>query len=371
MRVRALLAAALLSIVVMTIGCVSPGNVPEYALTVVLMEKERPVSGVEVFYRGDLMKFNTAGYTDQEGRLTIPGLKGKVDLLFALEGYDAPVLLLTTSNSGEYWISAVPRGAPGIYVDWYGTAEEGYDVMQVDWYCEDPEYNTYWAVFNWDRGYAGYQQRHDGRKLLMSLWNLDDGTRPRVEYVLDGENGDFDHEGSGAFVFTEYPWKEKTWYTMRVQRWVEEGKTYYAQWVREEGGEWLKCAVISYDGIGPRFHSNGMFQEDWEGNNLWRSCRLRNMYARIHGTEKWESWNKYQVNTAYIPLILDHGRYPGSEWDYAFWNITFGVDWALGPQEDYVWVRNGGEGFTPKNRQVPQVLNVKQPNQPDDPRWLE
>ena len=118
MRVRALLAAALLSIVVMTIGCVSPGNVPEYALTVVLMEKERPVSGVEVFYRGDLMKFNTAGYTDQEGRLTIPGLKGKVDLLFALEGYDAPVLLLTTSNSGEYWISAVPRGAPGIYVDW-------------------------------------------------------------------------------------------------------------------------------------------------------------------------------------------------------------------------------------------------------------
>ncbi|HHX74478.1 MAG TPA: DUF3472 domain-containing protein [Firmicutes bacterium] len=291
-------------------------------------------------------------------------------MLFALEGYDSPIHLLTTDHPGIYAIRGVP-GTPGIYVDWYGTAPDGYDIIQVDWCCQDPVDSTYWAVFNWDRGYAGFQQREDGRKLLlMSLWDLDDGTQPQVEYAY-GLSGRFDHEGSGAFAFTDYEWKEETWYTMRIQRWEQDGKTYYEQWVREEGGEWLKTAVISYSAEGPRFQSNGMFQEDWQGNNLWRSCRLRNMYARNLVTKEWESWNRYHVVTIYFPLVEHLSTIPGSVWDYVFWDTDINVDWELGPNGEYVWIRSGGGDFSGNGKGKPPVYTVNQPRQPADTRWLE
>ncbi|MGI6694334.1 MAG: DUF3472 domain-containing protein [Limnochordia bacterium] len=360
-----LLSAALLA------GCLSVGDgSPGYEITVRLVDGETPMPNVEVLYSGPQIKGGSAGFTDSRGEVTITSLKGKVDVLFALDGYDAPVHLLTTDHPGVYAISGVPR-TPGIYIDWYGTAPDGYDVMQVDWYCQDPQYNTYWAVFNWDKGYAGFQQRHDGRKLLMSLWDLDDGTQPDVEYAPYGLYGSFDHEGSGSFAFTDYEWKEETWYSMRIQRWEEDGKTYYEQWVREEGGEWLKTAVISYPAEGPRFRSNGMFQEDWEGNNLGRSCRLRNMYARNLKTKTWESWNKYYVTTMYIPVIEHLSTIPGSVWEYVFWDIDYGVDWDLGPNGEYVWIRNGGGDFNGNGKEIPVVYTVNQPPQPGDTRWLE
>lgn len=61
-----------------------------------------------------------------------------------------------------------------------------------------------------------------------------------------------------------------------------------------------------------------MFQEDFGGNNVWRSCRLRNMYARNARTRRWESWNRYHISTMYIP-VLDHTySFFGSVWDYVF-----------------------------------------------------
>ncbi|HOK32374.1 MAG: hypothetical protein WBI99_04355 [Limnochordia bacterium] len=51
---------------------------------------------------------------------------------------------------------------------------------------------------------------------------------------------------------------------------------------------------------------------------MWRSCRLRNMYARNARTRRWESWNRYHISTMYIP-VLDHtDSFFGSVWDYVF-----------------------------------------------------
>lgn len=378
MRRKVLYAVTLVLSVLMLSSCMPGSYLPEYEVAIVLVESDKayPVRDIEILYKGSSVKAGSAGYTDDEGKVKIGPIKGNVDVLFCLEGYDAPLHLLTVFKEGTYWVSSVPRHAPGMAVDWYGTSEQEYDALQIDWYCDDTARNTYWAVFNWDLGYAGFQEAEDGRRLLlMSLWDMEDGTRPEVEFYLDeSRHGDFGGEGTGRNVLTEYDWEEETWYTIRVQYSysLEEDKTYYTQWVRKEGGAWQKIAVISYPTRRPRFDSNGMFQEDWEGNNLWRSCRLRNMYARNHVTKQWESWNEYNVVTYNIPLI-DHtpGWYPGSLWDYVFWDITYGVDWALGPEQDYAWVRNGGSDYTPNDKTSPKILNVKQANQPTYTAWLE
>ena len=66
---------------------------------------------------------------------------------------------------------------------------------------------------------------------------------------------------------------------------ISDDKTYYEQYIKEEGGEWLKTAVISYPVAGKWFYGSSMFQEDFTFNNLMRSCRLRNACARVSGTD--------------------------------------------------------------------------------------
>ena len=240
--------------------------------------------------------------------------------------------------------SGTPRHAPNMYVDWITNNE--YDVISVDWYCEEDADNTYWAVHNWDGGYAGFQTQENGKHvLLMSLWDLEDGTSPKIEYVLDGKNGSFGGEGTGKQVFTNYDWKVGKWYSMCIQVSSDDSKSYYTQYVKEEGGEWLKTAVISYPVTGKSFYGSSVFQEDYAFNNLMRSCRLRNASGRISSTGEWESWNACRVSNSFFPT------------DEASWesgvqlNINFDCDFEN--YNDYVWVQSGGKGFESNGKQVP------------------
>ena len=81
--------------------------------------------------------------------------------------------------------SSSPLQATNMWVNWQDYSEDYniYDAITVDWRCIVPADETYWAVHCWDFGYAGFQIDLSGNKvLLMSLWDLDDGTKPVIEY---------------------------------------------------------------------------------------------------------------------------------------------------------------------------------------------
>lgn len=255
--------------------------------------------------------------------------------------------------------ASTPRSAPNIYVDW--TLNGSCDVLSVDWYCEVAGANTYWAVHNWDAGYAGFQVVDGKHVLLMSLWDLEDGTRPRIEYSLDGRNGDFDGEGTGKQVFTNYNWEVGKWYTMRIQVYTENDRSYYEQWICEEGGPWCKTAVVSYPVPGRTFANDAMFQEDFTFNNVLRTCRLRNAYGRRSGTGKWDPLNNFQISNNYFPT-------DPPTWDNVLWNIDYNCDWGM--EDGYVRLSTGGGDFTSIGKAPPVTYRLDQPAEPAYPIWL-
>lgn len=256
--------------------------------------------------------------------------------------------------------SAAVRMAPNMFVDWQVT-NGSYDAMAVDWYCQQDANNTYWAVHNWYKGYAGFQNKDGKHMLLMSLWDLDDGTKPTVEYAKDGSNGDFGGEGAGKQVFTNYAWQASQWYTMLVSCWTANGKTYVGQWVRQGTGAWVKTAVISYPVTGLNlFNKDSTFQEDFTFNNLQRSCRLKNAYGRIAGTNTWESWNAGNIRSSY---------YPTAQTIDPQWDINFDCNRNSGGS--YIWVQSGGGDANSIGNSLPFVANVSQAAAPSYPDWME
>lgn len=350
-------------------GCVDGNVLDGYEITINLIERSKPEgheqeipwSDVKVFYSGTRVKSGEAGPTNEQGRVTIGALRGEVHISFLLDGYETPIHLLTVKQAGHYEVSPVARMAPNMYIDCMGDGE--YDVISIDWYCEEDAPETYWAVHNWETGYAGFQCVDGRHVLLMSLWDLDDGTEPIIEWVKDGHSGRFGGEGTGAQLLTEYPWKEKTWYTMRIQTWAADEKTYYEQWIREEEGEWIRTGLLSYPSIGPRFSGTSMFQEDFTYNNASRSCRIRNAYGRYYGTTSWDSWDRYLVSNTYF------AAHP-SDWNHVFWNIDYNADWDIDVNLGYVWLQSGGGQFTSSGKRIPITYVLDQPAQPLDGRWL-
>ena len=153
------------------------------------------------------------------------------------------LVILSFLTSTAYAINE-PRHAPNMYINW--ASNQSFDAVDVDWLCDQDATNTYWAVHNWSNGYAGFQNKDGEHVLLLSLWDLPDGTSPQIEYVSDGKNGDFGGEGTGKQVFTNYNWQVGKWYSMRVQIDKIDNKVIYSQWIKEENGDWLKTAAISY-----------------------------------------------------------------------------------------------------------------------------
>jgi uncharacterized repeat protein (TIGR02543 family) len=254
------------------------------------------------------------------------------------------------------------RHAPNMYVNWEDNGS--YDIMTVDWYCQQDAENTYWAVHNWQSGYAGFQNKGGTHVLLLSLWDMDDGTQPTIEYSKDGSGGTFGGEGTGKQVFTNYGWQVGKWYTMRVQVWSYSEKSYIAQWVREDGGQWIKTAVISYPVVGYKFESDSMFQEDFLFNNLLRSCRLKNAYGRFYQTSSWDSWEKNKLTNTYFPTS-------SHTWGNVIRNICYDCDWGTDSSNSYVWVQSGGGDLTENGKTAPPVTyTLSQNATPSDTVWL-
>lgn len=246
----------------------------------------------------------------------------------------------------EYDKNAQLRHAPNMYVDWVSTSDYSgsYDAFIIDWKCTETADGTYWAVHEWDEGYAGFQDRgEDCDVVLLSLWDLPDGTQPRVEYYHDDyDYGDFTHEGCGAYVFTPYDWEVGVWYSMKIEITYEDNKTIFTQYVCKDGEDWLKTAAISYSAYVEVNRPTHVFQEDYFFNDMPRSCMLRNASGRFSETGEWDHWNEFIVDSSY---------YPDENDENALWSISFGCDYEIG--NDTVEIFSGGRGNIPGGKQMP------------------
>lgn len=250
----------------------------------------------------------------------------------------------------------LPRHAPNMYADWYST--ENFDAVEIDWYCEKDANCTYWAVHNWDSGYAGFQNKDGNHVLLLSLWDLADGTKPEIEYVSDGKNGTFGGEGTGKQIFTNYNWKVGRWYSMRVQIDKENNKVIFSQWIKEEQGTWEKTAAISYPRTKEYFNRISVFQEDFAFNNKMRSCRLKNARGRNVNSGKWKFLRECKITNSYFPT-------DESTWEYGVReNVSYDCDW--GATDSYVWIQSGGQDFTSNGKTIPCKFTINEGNITDD-----
>lgn len=264
------------------------------------------------------------------------------------------LVILSFLTSPAYAINE-PRHAPNMYINW--VSNQSFDAVDVDWLCDQDATNTYWAVHNWSNGYAGFQNKDGEHVLLLSLWDLPDGTSPQIEYVSDGQNGNFGGEGTGKQVFTNYNWQVGKWYSMRVQIDKTDNKVIYSQWIKEENGDWLKTAAISYPNHEFRFNGVSMFQEDFTFNNKIRSCKMRNARGKVYGSDNWEFLSRCEITNSFFPT------------DEATWekgvleNITYNCDWDA--YDEYVWVQSGGQGFAENGKTIPASYTLSETNNTD------
>ena len=264
------------------------------------------------------------------------------------------LVILSFLTSTAYAINE-PRHAPNMYINW--ASNQSFDAVDVDWLCDQDATNTYWAVHNWSNGYAGFQNKDGKHVLLLSLWDLPDGTSPQIEYVSDGKNGGFGGEGTGKQVFTNYNWQVGKWYSMRVQIDKIDNKVIYSQWIKEENGDWLKTAAISYPNHEFRFNGVSMFQEDFTFNNEMRSCKMRNARGKVYGSDNWEFLSRCEITNSFFPT------------DEATWengvleNITYNCDWDA--NDEYVWVQSGGQGFADNGKTIPASYTLSETNNTD------
>lgn len=252
--------------------------------------------------------------------------------------------------------STLLRHAPNMYIEWMSSGLE-YDAITIDWRCTEDTPCTYWAVHNWNApdtmgGYAGFQTLEDGKHLiLLSLWDLPDGTRPTVEFALNGKYGDFGGEGEGKQVYTEYDWKVNTWYTMKIEQEYKLGKTYFTQYVKEGDGAWLKTACISYPEKYDNFSGSHLFQEDFGFTNQRRSCEVRNAGGKIAGTREWEMWKECLISNSFYPEDGEYGVVQGIS------NVNFDCDYKNNGIS--IWIQSGGYDDTPRGKEYPSYEYLK------------
>lgn len=241
------------------------------------------------------------------------------------------------------------RHAPNMYINWCHEETE-YDAVTIDWKCTEDAWGTYWAVHNWTNGYAGFQNILNSHVLIFSLWDLEDGTRPTVEFSLSDTYGDFGGEGEGKKVYTEYDWKVNTWYSMKIDRVYENGKTYFSQYIKEEDGEWLKTATISYP-VKHDLSITYVFQEDFLFNNTRRSCEVKNAGGLVAGTKKWVDWNECYISNSFFPTAE-------ATWESGVMeNVSFNCDYEFDGKS--IWIQSGGYDDTPNNKSYPITLTIQ------------
>lgn len=262
-----------------------------------------------------------------------------------VEDIDIPESTSTESTTeSPVFPSRLLRHAPNIYVQWFSENGE-FDAVTIDWKCTEDAWSTYWAVHQWSYGYAGFQNFLGKHVLLLSLWDLPDGTRPTIEYTTGEHHGDFGGEGEGKQVYTLYDWKVNTWYSMKIERLFESDKTYFTQYIKEENGEWTKTASISYPTEVELFEVTSLFQEDFAFNNLRRSCEIKNAGGLIAGTDTWEYWKSCEITNSFFPTR-------DATWENgAMENVSFDCNYKN--NGDSIWIQSGGYDDTPSNITFP------------------
>lgn len=281
----------------------------------------------------------------------------------------AAILFIPTMS---VYAQTTKNQAPNMYIDWPDNGD--YDMTMVDWYCETDGTNTYWAVHNWSDGaggYAGFQNKEGNHVLLLAKWDLvrSDGSveaSAKIDYLSPNSSGNtFGNEGHGKNIFTNYNWQAGKWYTMCVGTRTVNGRTQYAQWIREGNGAWLLTGIISYSQPNHIIDKDSVFQEDFGymdgsvqyGNNVFRKCRLRNAYGRRSGTNNWDSFSNGTISNSYFPYVE-------STWENGVQsNVNFDCDWGTANDNSYVMLQSGGS--TPSNgKQLPFQFSVNQPSTP-------
>lgn len=191
-----------------------------------------------------------------------------------------------------------------MYVEWNqgGDQSATYDILLVDWFCDQPQNGTYWSVHNFSRGYAGFILRNNQRRDLLSIWN-DGNNITEIEYLSalsDRTNLTFDNEGVGKHIFNDYVWEDYEWYTTCLAVKEFGDKTYFAKWIKKSSDvDWLLSGIISYPQM-YKFDCTSVFQEDFSGGNTTlsnRACYVKNCFGKNSSTGTWVDMGSIKVKS--------------------------------------------------------------------------
>ena len=221
-----------------------------------------------------------------------------------------------------------------------------YSGFLIDFCSDHAATSTYWALCNWYMdisdfkskhtvldpdsaagAYAGLQNRPDGKKAIMSFWevkyldenNNEQSLRAKRIYPEGGETNQFGGEGEGSNYITDYYWRTGKWYRMYICCYDDAttGHTFVEQWVMDiEKGVWTKISCFD-TGLCHSYFKGAMsqFMENygWEYSNEVRTFAYRNMYVREYDTGEWKYINQSE-------LVVD------TWWDNKKGNFAFTAD---------------------------------------------
>lgn len=194
-------------------------------------------------------------------------------------------------------------------------------------FCTDCEANcTYWALCNWRMdtseleseytlkntggAYAGLQNTAEGKKAIMSFWEIsyDDENGNEVKvlasrvYPATNKTNTFGGEGEGTNYIPAFGWKKDHWYRMYLNCYDnEEGYTLVEQWVQDiETEEWTEISCFN---TGLK-HSCFMGAMSQFMENFWsvysndvRTFAYRNIYVREKGSNEWTGLTKFKMSS--------------------------------------------------------------------------
>ena len=206
-----------------------------------------------------------------------------------------------------------------MYIDW-DLAYNQYDMVLKSWCCTQNAPGTFWAVHQWSNGYAGFQNVSSDPKIILAIW--DDGSNvTTIEYLstlADPDDINFNENGPGKHIITDYTWNVGTWYTMTVG--VKSDSinnfTYYAQWVAQESvWNWKLYAIIGLPGANRVLNKSSVFQEDFAANNILREGRISNAYGHLAVSPyNWELWDLGEIRS-YDPNTNEWDKKPNCNYE--------------------------------------------------------
>lgn len=188
----------------------------------------------------------------------------------------------------------------------------GFNGFIIDFKADNAAEGTYWALCNWAMdttclngkynninnggAYCGLQSRRDGKKAIMSFWNIEcdnDVITPTLVYPVRDGNTYFSNEGSGANFITDFEWKEGKWYRMFIECYddPESNHTFVDMWVLEiETGIYTR--ICCYDTkLEHSYFTGGMsqFMENYDYNSATkvRSFQYANLQVRDVDSNEW------------------------------------------------------------------------------------